>query len=85
MNLLVLVLLAQLNKPATKRATCTLDNHTYILAHKDGTSEEKDDWVVTCKIVVGDKIQSEQRLPLAHPTEFADAAAAAREFVKKNK
>jgi len=83
MNLLVLVLLAQLS--TAKHATCTLDNHTYILAHKDGSTEEKDDWVITCKIIVGDKIQSQQQLPLARPTEFPDAAAAAREFVRKNK
>ena len=83
MNLLVLVLLAQLNAQS-KRATCTIENHSYILVHNNG-AEEKDDWYVRCKIIIGDKVKSEENLPLAHPTEFPDAAAAARDFVKKNK
>jgi hypothetical protein len=83
MNLLVLVLLAQLS--TTKRATCTLENHTQILVHSNGASEEIDDWYVRCKVTIGDKVKSDENLPLAHPTEFPEAAAAARDFVKKNK
>lgn len=83
MNILLIFLLAQTMSTPTKKATCTLDNKSYILVHKDGSYEERDDWYVECTVTVDGKVVSREKPPLAHPAEFPEAAAVAREFVKK--
>lgn len=83
MNILIILLLAQTKAIPMKKSNCILSNQPYILMHKDGSSEEREDWFVDCTVTIEDKVVSKVRLNLAHPTEFPEAAAAAREFVKK--
>jgi hypothetical protein len=83
MNLLVLVLLAQLN--ATKNISCRMENHVYQLVHKQGdklVTEDRDDWHVKCKIEIAGKVKFNEELPLARPTELNDAVKAVDEFRK---
>jgi hypothetical protein len=85
MNTLLWLMLFQVKLDLTRNVSCTLTNHPYTLAHKQGdklVNEDKDDWWVHCKVTVGNKVKLEQDLPLAHPTELQTAIDAVNEFRK---
>jgi hypothetical protein len=94
--LVILILTAALNaqekpKPAVEpppHVSCVATNKSYTLEHYDKEQKklvgvDMDDWRVTCKITVKDKVVYDQELEIPRPTEFRDAMLAIDEFRTK--
>lgn len=64
--------------------TCLATNHREtVINGKTGRGEDRDNWQVTCRIRVGEKVIYEEKLVLPYPTSYDEMMTAIREWLAK--